>query len=167
MSTAGSCEIAWSISSKELRAWLRRSWMYCRINLGFFTLSLLVAKWPCQNSVIFSSNGCGVWIIRRSHHALRLLTEPEAELSYPSYVLLKAVVSVCGLSSISIVRCGPSDSACWSWFQLAPNAARRNKWPAWVRFQGCWEFGWYTAQAQAGSFSFSSISEWAFCILCW
>ena len=36
---------------------------------ALFTLALLVAKWLCQNSVIFSRSGCALCSMRYSHHA--------------------------------------------------------------------------------------------------
>ena len=44
-----------------------------------FTLRLLVAKWPCQNSVSFSRSGSGSYSMRYSHHALSRSASPRVE----------------------------------------------------------------------------------------
>ena len=51
---------------------------------GSPTLATSTAKWPCQKSVIFSSSGCGVSSIRRSHQprsALEAVRSPAASCS--------------------------------------------------------------------------------------
>src|SRR2546428_471900 len=61
---AGSVPIATSMSAKLPRACDCMS-LYCpSMNRAFCTLALLLAKWLCQNSVIFSRSGCAVLSMR-------------------------------------------------------------------------------------------------------
>src|SRR5262249_922802 len=120
---------------------------------ALWTLLLLVAKWLCQNSVIFSSSGCWPYSIRYSHHALA----PEPLFPVPSDALVSVIRSsklLSGglpLSRPSMAFSGPALSPASSSGQVAPNDTRRYRWPTFFKFQGDCSVGRYASHAHRGS----------------
>ena len=67
---AGSAMIASRSAAKPPSACVR-SVSFCRsMSATDSTFLLLVAKWPCQNSVSFSRSGSGPWRMRLSQQTL-------------------------------------------------------------------------------------------------
>src|SRR5262249_37496953 len=112
---------------------------------------MLVAKWLCQKSVIFSRSGCGPSSMRASHQPRAWAMFCRAALFKRSAASLKSADSSSPCRSRSMFFSGPSFSAICNSGQVAPKPARRHKCPAFFRSQGLSGLGLYGLQAHWGS----------------
>ena len=145
---AGSKVISFSNCRKSPSAWVwmvrimpTRYWACC-------TLAWLVAKWLCQNTLSFSSSGCGLLRMRQSHQAASRVGAAvggnAAGVDMNSDVAAKSALGGVPCISLLMVALGPSFTACSSWACVAPNAARRYRCPAFCSVHGFVELGVYS-----------------------
>ncbi len=121
------------------------------MRLALRTLESLVAKWLCQNSVIFSRNGCEPSSMRVSHQPRAKPMFCREARSIRAAAAAKSGSSGAPFSRRSMAFDGPSARACFSSVEVAPNAARRYRCPAFFKSHGLSGLGSNFAQAHFGS----------------